>query len=270
MQPLNIHPRISVNPISSYNWSLEQDIEFYMSMDITNIGAPYFKFHQRPAEGIEAIRKAGFRCTTLSTGGGCLIESDALTLEALKPAIDVASALDCPNIYTVTGPAPPRMPTDEAYTRLVECLRPATEYGRSKGVRLAIEHTSTATRHHGFIHSLADAVDLSWDADIGICLELQNCWYERKLGRLFRENVNRFAIVQVSDFMVGEELRLNRRVLGDGSMPLEWMLGLLLDADYKGYFDIEVLGPAIEAEGYRSAIRRSVEWLSERLRTWGV
>ena len=77
-------------------------------------------------------------------------------------------------------------------------------------------------------------------------------------------------MVQVSDFMVGEPLMYNRRVPGDGSMPLEWMLERLLDAGYMGDFDLELLGPAIEKEGYPSAIRRSVDWLSERLRSWGV
>ena len=266
----DIHPRVSVNPISSYNWTLEQDVDFYESVGVETIAIPYFKFADRPQEGIEAIRRAGFRCSTLSTGGPCLIESGSQTLEILKGAIDVASALDCPSFYTVTGATPPRMTTDEAYARLVDTLGPAYAYARSRGVRVAIEPTAIATRHHGFIHTLADAVDLSRDADIGICLDLQNCWYERGLARRFRENLDRFVVVQVSDFLVGEELRFNRRVLGDGSMPLEWMLGVLLDAGYQGYFDLEILGPDIEAEGYPSAIRRSVAWMSERLRTWGV
>ena len=270
MEKMNIHPRMSINPISSFNWTLAQDIEFFKATGIEVISVPFFKFTESPQAGIDAIREAGFRCISLSTGGGSLIDSGEQTLANLKTAIDVASALDCPTFYTVTGPTPPRMTTDDAYARLVECLQPANAYARDKGVRLAIEHTSIVTRHHGFIHTLADAVDLSRDADIGICLELQNCWYERNLERLFRENVDRFTVVQVSDFMVGEEAKYNRRVPGDGSMPLEWMLGRVLDAGYQGYFDLEVLGPSIEAEGYPSAIRRSVDWLSERLRAWGV
>jgi len=87
---------------------------------------------------------------------------------------------------------------------------------------------------------------------------------------LFRENVDRFAVAQVSDYLVGETSRLNRRVLGDGSMPIEWLLGLLLDAGYAGMFEIETVGPAIEQEGYASAVRRSVDWLNERLVKWGV
>jgi len=69
---------------------------------------------------------------------------------------------------------------------------------------------------------------------------------------------------------VGEDIKFNRRVPGDGSMPLQWMLGLILDAGYTGFLDLEVLAPAIEAEGLGSAIQRSVKWLSEQLWSWGV
>lgn len=270
MEQWSIHPRVSVNPISSMNWTLDQDIAFYKSVGVRTISIPHFKFAGRDAEGVAKIRGAGFRCATLSTGGGVLIDSGEQALASLRGAIEVAAALDCPSLYTVSGGTPPRMSTDEAYARLVETLQPAVAFADSRGVRLGIEHTAVVTRAHGFIHTLADAVALSRDCGAAICVELQNCWYERGLQRLFRENVERFVIVQVSDFVVGEELRYNRRVPGDGSMPLEWMMGALLEAGYAGYFDLEILGPAVEAEGYETAVRRGVDWMSERLTGWGA
>jgi sugar phosphate isomerase/epimerase len=270
MEKWNVHPRVSVNAISTMKWPIEQDIEFFKSVGVEAINVPFFKFADRAEAGIAAVKASGLRGVSMASGGGVLVESGEKTLQLLKPAIDAANALGCPSFYSVSGPTPARMTTDEAYARLVECLQPANAYAKQKGVRLAIEHTSTATRHHGFIHTLADAIDLSRDADIGVTLEFQNCWYERNLDRLFKENVDRFAIVQVSDFLVGEEIKFNRRALGDGTMPLEWLMERILDAGYQGYFDIEILGPAIEAEGYASAIKRSVDWLSTRLDFWGV
>ena len=77
-------------------------------------------------------------------------------------------------------------------------------------------------------------------------------------------------MVQVSDFVIGEELKFNRRVPGDGDMPLEWLIAKLLEAGYTGVFDIEVLGPAIEQEGYASATPRSVEGLAATLTRRGA
>ena len=76
--------------------------------------------------------------------------------------------------------------------------------------------------------------------------------------------------MQVNDFKVGEPARLNRCVPGDGDMPVEWLLGELLDAGYAGLFELEVLGPRIEEEGYASAITRGLSWISERLDRWGA
>jgi len=134
----------------------------------------------------------------------------------------------------------------------------------------ALEHNSVGTRDNGFVHSLADAIWLSKECGIDICLELQNCWVERDLKRMFRDHLGRISVVQFSDFKVGENLRYNRFVPGDGDIPLEWLLGTLLEVGYKGFFDLEFLGPRIEEEGYASAIRRGVDWLSERLARWGV
>jgi sugar phosphate isomerase/epimerase len=265
-----IHPRVAVNAASSINWTLDEDIAFYRECGITNVTVFPIKFRDGAAAGIAAIKAAGLTAAGVMTAGGPLVEGPERALELLKSTIETARELNCRSAYTMTGPTPPRMSSDQAYQLLVEALRPVSAYAREAGVRLAIEPNSQATRHLGFIHTVPDAIDLSRDADVGICLELQNCWYERHLKRLFRDNVGRFTIVQVNDFLVGEEPRLNRRVPGDGSMPLEWMLGALLEAGYEGCFDLEFLGPAIEREGYAAAIRRGVEWLSTRLQSWGV
>jgi sugar phosphate isomerase/epimerase len=59
-------------------------------------------------------------------------------------------------------------------------------------------------------------------------------------------------------------------VPGDGDIPLERVIGNLLDAGYTGRFDIEMLGPHIEAEGYESAVPRAVGWLSTTLDRLGA
>jgi sugar phosphate isomerase/epimerase len=141
---------------------------------------------------------------------------------------------------------------------------------RSCGVRLALEHNATATRENGFVHTLADAIEVACAAGIGVCVELQNCWTERHLAETFRRGMPHFTLVQVSDFVLGTPTRLTRAVPGDGDMPLEWMLANLLECGYEGDFDIELVGPHIEREGYAAAVGRSIGWLSERLHRWGL
>ena len=39
----------------------------------------------------------------------------------------------------------------------------------------------------GFVSSLGDAIEVAREAEVGVVLEVQNCWYERDLDRIFRE-----------------------------------------------------------------------------------
>jgi sugar phosphate isomerase/epimerase len=266
-----MHPRVSINTISSLDWPLADDLAM-----LDRLGAPWFGFPLLKIEddldgGVAAIRKSGrpVSCVAASTAQTSLLDPES-ALAALRPAIDVASDLGSPLCYFTSGPTPERMTTDAACAALVAALPACVDYAVSRGVTLAVENNSVTNRNIGFVHTLPDAIRLAEETGLRICLELQNCWYERDLSRLFREHVQHMGIVQVSDFRVGEELRLNRRVPGDGSMPLAWMIRELLEAGYPGLFDIEVIGPSISAEGPEAALRRSAEWLSEQLREVGA
>ncbi len=266
-----MHPRISLNTISSLTWSLEDDLAMLDRLEAPNFGFPLLKIENDLGSGIEKIRTTGrpVACVAASTANASMLTSED-ALAVLAPAIDAAQALDCPLCYFTSGPTPERMPTDQACQALAAALPSSMAYARDKGVRLAIENNSVTNRSLGFVHTLVDTIRVCDETGLQICLELQNCWYEADLPRLFRENVSRIGIVQVSDFRVGEELRLNRRALDDGSMPLVWMIEALLDAGYDGLFDIEVIGPSIDQEGPESALRRSADWLSERLEEVGA
>lgn len=270
------HPRIAVSNVSMLDWSLEQDVAFLDEIGVGALGVFYTKAAAAPAAALATLQASAlaFSCVTAMASGMNLIappgEDFSPALRALRPSIDFAAALGGVNCYFISGATPPRMPTDTAFDALVAALPPVLDYAAQVGVSLAIEHNNAATRDNGFIQTLRDAVELSQATGIDICLELQNCWVERHLPELFRANVDRFAVVQVSDYMIGETTQANRRVLGDGSIPLEWLLGHLLDAGFGGYFELELMGPAIGAEGYHSAVLRSVEWLETRLTKWGV
>ena len=270
MEKIEVHPRISYNFVSAYNWQLEENIAFCRAGGIENVVVTHARLIDSTREGIASLVDSGLNCISIAGGIDPLIDSEAKTLDTLTPLIDAAAQLNAPSCYCLTGPTPSKLSTDKAFSKLVDAIGPARDYAKSRGVHLGIEHNSVATRSSGFINTLADAVDLSREADVGICVELQNCWFERHLPRLFQENVDRFLVVQFNDFVVGEPLLYNRAVPGDGDMPLEWLIKSLLEAGYSGYFDYEVLGPRIEKEGYESAIRRGIEWLSERLDAWGV
>jgi sugar phosphate isomerase/epimerase len=72
--------------------------------------------------------------------------------------------------------------------------------------------------------------------------------------------------VQVSDFAVGTLCANERVVMGDGHIPLRRICAALAAAGYERWYDIELLGPAIEAEGYESVLPRAIARFRE---LWG-
>ena len=131
-----------------------------------------------------------------------------------------------------------------------------------------MEHNSQLRRDIGFIHTLSEIVDLpkrlgSESVSNSITVGLNGIC-------TFRRGVSFFHLVQVSDFVVGTFDTPNRAVPGDGDIPLERLIGEILEAGYQGPFEVELVGPRIDEEGYSSAIVRSVRWLSDVLERLGA
>src|SRR5207244_8311765 len=101
-------------------------------------------------------------------------------------------------------------------------------------------------------------------------IEINACWAEGGLAGTIATSIDAIGLVQVSDFVIGTHATPDRAVPGDGDIPLRRILGQLLDAGYAGVFDLELIGPRIDAEGYPAAIRRSLLYLEELLPARGL
>jgi sugar phosphate isomerase/epimerase len=156
-----------------------------------------------------------------------------------------------------TGPGGP-LSWEEAADALDEALAPVVAASNDRGVPFALEHTNSLRVDVGFVHTLADAIDLAQRLDVGVCMELNACWAERGLANTIRAGIDRIALVQVSDFKVGTIASSQRLVPGDGDIPIGRILSTLLDAGYEGVFELELIGDAIAEEGYDAAIPRAI------------
>ena len=121
-----------------------------------------------------------------------------------------------------------------------------------------------------FVFWQRDAMDLARQASTRVMLDFQSCWHERGLGDVVRANLDLIAVVQLSDYVIGTTQTGDRVVPGDGDIPLESLIAMVLEAGYEGAFDLEVMGPRVEAEGYASTIRRAVDRASELLDRLGA
>jgi sugar phosphate isomerase/epimerase len=253
------HPRISVNAICSMNQSLDDDIALWADVGIDHVGLITPKFDAPGWDtGRKAVLDAGLRVSSMS----CYRDGIA---EALELTAGVGSHV----LYVPPGRAGPQ-PWEDAAAAFCADVTPQVARGKELDVRLALEPTNPLRTDVSFVHCVRDAVDLARMAGTGIVVDLYPSWYERGLDELVRKNIDLVALVQICDYKLGTFDMPNRCAVGDGDIPVERLMGMILDAGYEGPFDIEVLGPRIEEEGYRAPIARSVERASEILERLGA
>jgi sugar phosphate isomerase/epimerase len=190
-------------------------------------------------------------------------------MAGLERALEYAASVGADSVWTCTGPLGARsweQATDDFCQRIAPAVRTAAELG----VQVAVEPTNPLRCDVSFTFTMRDTFDLARVAGVGVVLDLAMCWYERGLEELVRKNIDLLTLVQINDYKLGTFRTPDRSVLGDGDIPLERLIAMFLDAGYSGPFDLEILGPQIDAEGYPSAIQRSLERLNEIFGRLGV
>jgi sugar phosphate isomerase/epimerase len=223
-------------------------------------------------EAQQALSQGGPRVATVNHPFATfpnLQDDTGEALPKLLQAIDIAASLGARSIYLVTG-GRGALSWEQAAERFAALILPGRAAAAERGVTLLVENASAFNIDIHMAHTLADTITLAEIAGIGVCIDLQPCWGEAGLAQLFRRAMPITGLVQVSDYVLGDRTAPCRAVPGDGAIPLERLIGQLLDAGYKGLFDLELVGPRIQAEGARAASTRAAERLSEILTRLGV
>jgi sugar phosphate isomerase/epimerase len=256
---MSAHPRICVNSICSMRQPLDADIALWADLGIHHVGliAPKLEATGWMA-GQQAVLDAKLEVSSMAAYRQEMIGSLPLT-----------AAVGCGVLYTLSGSS--GMATwEEAAQTFCEEMAPFLAEAQDLGVRLAIEPTNPFRSDMSFVFSVRDAIDLARMAGMGIVIDFYSAWYERNLQELLYRNIDLVALVQIGDYQVGTFDIPGRCAIGDGDIPVERLLGMVLKAGYEGPFELEILGPAIEQEGYRGAILRSVERAGEMLQRLGA
>jgi sugar phosphate isomerase/epimerase len=255
--------RVSVSQVTTLSWPFERDVAFYPTVGVHAIGVSVMKLETC---GIDRARRmlaaSGLSVSCVTSSGWFPLDDEAgsaAALEKTRRHLDVAAAIGAETLLLLPGHAPSLSFEEQAARArpLIEALFPDAERAR---VRLAIEPVSQLRVDLGHLHTFHDALDLADAIDspwLGVVLELNNAWIEPRLYENVAERTRRIAVVQVNDFKVGTMQASDRVVMGDGDIPLRRICRAIDAAGYGGWWDIELLGPRIEAEGYEAVVPRA-------------
>ena len=254
-----MHPRVSVNNLSSLRQSLTDDLAMWRQLGVGHVGLISPKAEASGWEGTrDLVRRAGVRVSNIAAEEHVLAES-----------IELAAALGAGCAYICSGGAGAAAWGDAA-AAFAARIAPAVALGERLGVRVGVEPTNPLRTDMSFVFCARDAIDLARATGTAVVLDLYSCWYERDFDKLVHNNIDVVALVQLGDYTLGTFDTPNRVAVGDGDIPFARLVASLLDAGYAGAFDLEVLGPRVEAEGYPPVIARSVARMSELLDRLGA
>jgi sugar phosphate isomerase/epimerase len=241
------HVGLILPKIEEVGWEAARDLVTGAGLRVSTIFGPSY----RP---LDADRTLGWR------------EADQA---GTARTLEFAASIGAGSVYILSGAAA-SLTWEDAADAFCDFIAPCAAVAKDVGVPLLLEPSSPLRADMSFVYWQRDAMDIARRAGVKVMLDLQSCWFERGLEELVRKNLDRVGVVQISDYVLGTPQTGDRAVPGDGDIPLERLLSMVLDAGYAGAFDLEVIGPRIESEGYPSAIRRSVERASELLDRLGA
>jgi sugar phosphate isomerase/epimerase len=190
------------------------------------------------------------------------------TTENLRRTVEAAATVGARAVYMLTGGRGDST-WDAAADRFCSAVRPCVDEARQAGVALAIENASALYADIHIAHTLADTIELAEMAGVGVCIDLFGCWAEAHLPALLDRALPRTELIQLSDYVLGDRALPGRAVPGDGAIPLEAVLEQVLSNGYPHGFDLELIGPRIDAEGRLAAAQRACETVSAMLARLG-
>jgi sugar phosphate isomerase/epimerase len=189
--------------------------------------------------------------------------------DSLSRVIETAAGVGTRVVYMLTG-GRRESNWEQAAERFCAAIAPCVREAQQAGVALAIENASALYADIHFAHTLQDTITLAEMAGVGVCIDLFHCWAEADLFGLVERALPRTVQIQLSDYVLGDRALPARAVPGDGAIPIEAFLRHTLAGGYTHGFDLELIGPRIEAEGRIAAARRGCQSVSTMLERLGA
>ncbi len=254
--------QLSISQLTTYRWDLPVELDHlaYHGFDAISL------WRTKVSDvGVDAARKlldrSGIRVSSLQWAGG-FTGSDGRTfresVDDAAEAITTAERVGAEVLVVHTGCRGGHT-LGHARRLLQESLEILSPLASERGVTLALEpHHPAAAVGCGFMPRLTQAlewIDRFNHPAVRLALDLWQFGHDSTLPGLFPDLVKRLALVKMADRIGPPSCDRERLPPGNGQLPLEELVGELHAAGYRGDFEFEIVGEAVEGLGYDAALR---------------
>src|SRR5262245_6385542 len=253
-------PRLSMNEMTTYRWSFEEDVRHYVAAGIPAIGVWRRKLSDFGEQrAIELLKDSGLAVSNLLWAGGftgseghTFRESIDDAAEAIRLAAEMKAA--CLVVYSGARAGHTH---NHARRLVVTALAELAQLAEEQRVILAVEPMHPACACDcTFLTSLTDALalmDQIGSPQVRLSFDNYQLGGVEGVPKQLRELAPRIAIVHLADgHPPGEEQ--HRTPLGRGSVPLKELVAALREGGYDGDFDVELFGDEICPSNYHGLL----------------
>jgi sugar phosphate isomerase/epimerase len=245
---------LSMNELTTFRWSLGEDVEAYRSAGFEGIGVWRDKVSDLGEDqAVELIAKSGLRVSSLSWAGGFTGTDGRSFADAVEDGLDavrLAARLAAGCLIVHSG-ARGNHTSNHARRLFKTALQKLLEPAESLGVTLAVEPMfGSCSTCWTFLEGLEESLELIRSLSSPHLKLVFDTYFlahdEANLAQL-TEIVPQLALVQLGDAHHAPRLEQARARLSEGVLPLDSILSSLHIAGYDGFFEVELIGEEIEA-----------------------
>lgn len=255
---------LSINEVTTYRWTFEEDVTRYLAAGIGAIGVWRQKLADYGEErGIRLLKESGLAVSNLLWAGG-FTGSDGHTyqesLADAREALALAAALNAGCLVVYSGGRNGHT-QNHARRLFASALNELLPLAERQGVTLAVEpmHSGCA-EEWTLLTSLDEAMSLVRALNsprLKLVFDTYHLGHDPRVIDEIPAIVDQIAVVHLGDGSQAPEREQSRHCLGEGKLPLERIVRALSRAGYRGHYDVELMGEAIETCDYRELLEKS-------------
>jgi sugar phosphate isomerase/epimerase len=262
--------RLSMNELSTYSWTFDEDVTHYLQADYEAIGVWRPKLTDYGEQrGIELLREQGLAVSNLLWAGGFTGSDGRRYEESIEDAVEAIYlaeelATDCLVLYTGSRAGHTH---NHARRMCRNALRELLPIAESCGVTLALEPvTSQCGGEWTFLHDLESALRFL-DEIPSSHMKLAFDTYHLGQGAIELQEIEavggRVAVVHLGDSRSLPQGEQNRCLLGEGRVPIAEIVQALVEGGFNGYCDVKLFGEDLELCCYHQILEHSRAALSQ-------
>lgn len=240
--------RLAIHQITTRRWTLSREIEALRTHDVPAIGIWGAKLEDHVSD-VRAVRASGLAVSSLSWLDGLTCGEWDRQCDAVRNGAEMillGARLGAEVINVVTGIKGTHIRSN-AKRLVVLALRELADEAARWNLQLALQPMHrVCKRSWTFLHSIEETMDVISAVDrtcLGMTCNTFHLSRSRSLCRRIREFSTWIRLVQLCDGPRRPRHDHDRRLPGEGELPLAEVVATLEEAGYRGRYEVEVMSP---------------------------